>query len=186
VTDCRDSPVMPVAGQTVTCSTSVKSRGTGAIPQGMTLRGGSYNDAHGGVRLAYSSTATVSKEKTMKRLAIALLVVAMAGPVFPALAFKPEHVKQLKDTKKCKKCDLTSADLRNQDFDGADMGEADLTGADLSNTSLLNASFEKAKLKGANLTGANLMGVKLKGADLTDVNLDGAFISESDVRILGK
>jgi hypothetical protein len=128
----------------------------------------------------------VYKEKTMKRLAIAMLVVTTMGTVVPAMAHNPDHVKQLKETKKCKNCDLTAADLSNLDLEGADVSGSDLTAANLSNSSLLNASFEKAKLKGANLTGANLMGVKLKNADLTNVILDRANISETDVSILGK
>jgi uncharacterized protein YjbI with pentapeptide repeats len=39
----------------------------------------------------------------------------------PVRAEKPEDVKQLTDTKKCRKCDLSGASLSRQNLKGADL-----------------------------------------------------------------
>lgn len=61
-------------------------------------------------------------------------------------------VKQLKETRICKKCDLRGANLMAADLYGAQLQEADLTAA----------ALNEANLELANLTGA--IGVDFTGA----------------------
>lgn len=81
----------------------------------------------------------------------ALFVGALA--VVSAVAENPDHVKQLKETRICKNCDLRGADLTGLDLYGAQLQEADLEGAVLTDTNLALAN-----LRGAN--GVNFAGAK--------------------------
>ena len=60
-----------------------------------------------------------------------------------AYAFDSEHLKQLKETNACSKCDLSDADLSDLD--------------------LAKAKINRTNLSGANLSGANLMFANLVG-----------------------
>ena len=91
-------------------------------------------------------------------LALALILPVSVG------AFDPEHLKKLKETNECPRCDLYKANLR-----GANLWEANLKGANLSGAYLENTNLEYADLEYANLSGANL-----KDANLGDANLEGA------------
>lgn len=64
----------------------------------------------------------------------------------------PEPVKQLKETRHCKKCDLRGANLIGADLYGAQLQEADLTGAALNEANLELANLEGAI--GVDFTGA--------------------------------
>ena len=63
-----------------------------------------------------------------------------------------DAVKQLKETRVCKKCDLRGANLIGADLYGAQLQEADLTGAALNDANLELANLEGAV--GADFTGA--------------------------------
>ena len=65
-------------------------------------------------------------------LALALILPLSVG------AYDPEHLKRLKETNACPRCDLK--------------------GADLENAILENAYLNKANLQGGNLRSANLRG----------------------------
>ena len=74
------------------------------------------------------------------------LVSSLSLSARPGYAFNQAQLDQLRATRQCAKCDLTSATLVGVDLTGADLTGARLTGANLSS----------AKLGGANLTGADL------------------------------
>ncbi len=71
------------------------------------------------------------------------------------------QVKQLLETKKCSKCDLTGAQLAGMNLSGAD-----LTGANLRGANLNGANLNGSDLTGANLKNANMANVDLKNASL--------------------
>jgi uncharacterized protein YjbI with pentapeptide repeats len=76
----------------------------------------------------------------------ALLFAAPASqePAQPPASQDSGAVKQLKETRICKKCDLRGANLIGADLYGAQLQEADLTGAALN-----EANLELANLEGA-------------------------------------
>src|SRR4051794_30692867 len=89
-----------------------------------------------------------------------LLSAALLLPHGGVFAADLHHVAQLRETKKCEKCDLKRADLsgaklsraklsRAKLFDansGADLSDANLSGANLSGGKLSYAVFEPAKI----------------------------------------
>lgn len=85
---------------------------------------------------------------------------------FPLRAENPKHLKQLRETKHCAKCDLSGADLS-----GADLSFAVLTGANLSGANLKKANLSNADLSRANLNQADLSYANLNKAYLTNANL---------------
>src|SRR3954454_17559132 len=89
-------------------------------------------------------------------LVLSLFSAVLALPYGSVFAADPNHVAQLRKTKKCGQCDLTKADLP----------EADLRGADLRGPNLFRADLRGANLPEADLTGANLFGANLRGVDL--------------------
>lgn len=104
-------------------------------------------------------------------------VLAVSGG---ALAFgksNPEHIRQLKETRKCENCDLNGAFLDNVNLNGANLTSADLRGASLYLTKLEKANLTYALLEGANLNGANLKGAI--GANLTGANTNERTICPS-------
>jgi len=64
-------------------------------------------------------------------------------------AYDPKHLKQLKETDQCPKCDLKGAYL-----EGANLSKANLNGANLRGAYLEYVTLWKANLEGANLKGA--------------------------------
>jgi serine/threonine protein kinase len=74
------------------------------------------------------------------------------------------QVRQVKQFKKCLKCNLQGADLR-----GADLEDADLRGADLKDADLRSADLRSANLRGADLRSAKLsIGVNLSEVTMCD------------------
>jgi hypothetical protein len=69
-------------------------------------------------------------------LIFGLFAAALVSSWGIASAADPNHVAQLRETKKCERCDLSKADLS-----GADLREASLSGADLSGASLIEADL---------------------------------------------
>lgn len=104
-----------------------------------------------------------------KNSVIAVLLCAWAAE---AQAANPDHLNQLRRTKKCPGCDLSYANL----------GGRNLQGADLSGANLNAANLRGANLKGANLTGANLNLTNLTRANLTGANLSQASLVFSRLR----
>lgn len=103
----------------------------------------------------------------MKKILIGFGVVLTSFCLtLPVKAENPEHLKQLRETKQCQKCDLSGADLR-----GADLSFAVLTGANLSGANLKAANLSNADLSRANLTKADLSYANLNKAYLTNANL---------------
>ena len=107
---------------------------------------------------------------TTRRLSIFLLLCGAVALALgqPAIAANPDHVKQLKDTNRCRGCDLSSAKLTGAELPGADLHLANLSGASLESANLYGAVLEGANLAGARLSGANLRAAKsanLAGAD---------------------
>lgn len=92
-------------------------------------------------------------------------------------AENPNHLKQLRETQQCRKCDLSGADLRGIKLAKADLRDANLSGANLSEVVL-----EGANLKGANLQKAVLVKANLRFTNLEGVNLSGANLSDADLR----
>lgn len=92
-------------------------------------------------------------------------------------AENPDHLKQLRETQQCRKCDLSGADLR-----GIKLAKADLSGANLSGANLSEVVLEGANLRGANLQKAVLVKVNLRFTNLEGANLSGANLSEADLR----
>lgn len=90
---------------------------------------------------------------SVRRLAI--FVFTACGVVTLAAAPEPQNpdtVKQLIETRICKKCDLRGANLIGADLYGAQLQEADLTGAALNEANLEMANLEGAI--GVDFTGA--------------------------------
>ena len=100
----------------------------------------------------------------MRTILSSALAAAVLMSASPSMAADLAHVAQLKQSRKCPKCDLSYANLSG----------ANLTGVDLPSANLRGASLEGADLSGANLGGANLMFAHLKRAVLTGINLTGA------------
>src|SRR4051812_27016278 len=72
-------------------------------------------------------------------LVFGLLSAALLLPHEGVFAADPNHVAQLRETKKCEGCDLTGANLT-----GAFLGRAGLTGANLSEAELLGGKLSHA------------------------------------------
>ena len=83
-----------------------------------------------------------------------LLFVFLLFPIV-IFAYKPEDLKKLKLTKKCLKCDLSHADLRNTNFENSVLESANFKGAILTNSSFKSAYLNKADFSYANLKGVN-------------------------------
>ncbi|WP_404788807.1 pentapeptide repeat-containing protein [Altericista sp. CCNU0014] len=124
----------------------------------------------------------------MKSARIAALgVLAFVSWANPTYAQTSAPIEQLQNSRICKGCDFSNADLKGKDFSnvdlsGANLGNADLSGANLRNANLSGANLyltklSNADLSGANLSGANVKGATLAGANLTDSNLAGADFS---------
>ena len=110
------------------------------------------------------------------QLMLGMLVAAMA---IPGAARANGDLIQLLQTKRCRQCTLTDADLVHADLRDADLSEARLQRANLSQAQLDGANLRKAdlsftSLQGASLRGADLRGSRLVGTDLRDVDLTGA------------
>jgi uncharacterized protein YjbI with pentapeptide repeats len=115
----------------------------------------------------------------------ALGVVACIGWINPVYAQALAPIDQLRNTRVCKGCDLSNADLKGMDLSGTDLsgaklGNADLSGANLSNANLSGADLYLAKLSNANLAGANFTGANLKAAGLGGANLTGSTLVDAN------
>ena len=88
----------------------------------------------------------------MKYLLLALALTCG----WTAQAFNDDDVRMVKSMKKCVRCDLSGAELRNADLSNAILLGANLQSADLRGADLSNANLEQAKLRGANLQEAKL------------------------------
>jgi len=111
------------------------------------------------------------RRQIVKRLLLAAIAAGSLTTVHAIATDNPEHVKQLKETRKCSGCDLQNASLEGVNVIDGDLSYADARGAQL----------YKAELRGANLTGALFTGANLKGADLRDTkgaDLVGAVTDE--------
>jgi uncharacterized protein YjbI with pentapeptide repeats len=102
----------------------------------------------------------------------------------PMIAQGQPSVNQLLQTKACKGCSLSNANLRGLDLSGADLSGADLGNADLSNTNLTGANLSGAnlyltKLAGSTLLNANLTKANLTGAKAEQANFSSADLSEA-------
>jgi uncharacterized protein YjbI with pentapeptide repeats/serine/threonine protein kinase len=103
-----------------------------------------------------------------------------------------KQVRQVKQFKKCVKCNLQGANLMSADLMGANLMSADLTAANLTSADLSSAYLQgahltsadltSAKLRGAHLTSADLTSAKLSDADLQSADLRGAHLSSADLR----
>jgi hypothetical protein len=66
-------------------------------------------------------------------------------------AYDPEHLKRLKQTKKCVVCDLRDANLLGTHLRWANLEDADLRGVILDGENLKGADTEFARMRGATL-----------------------------------
>jgi len=99
------------------------------------------------------------------------------------------NVSILLNTKECKQCILTGANLVNAPLSGADLRSAillnaNMSGADLTDANLSSSGGDKTILCGAILTSANLTNSNLCGADMFDdqcsqFNTPGATIEDT-------
>src|SRR3954470_12722685 len=85
---------------------------------------------------------------------LSLFTAAFALPYGSVFAADPNHVAQLRETKKCERCDLSGANLIEATLSGANLSGANLIGADLLGANLSGRAY----LLGANLSRANLIG----------------------------
>ena len=133
---------------------------------------------------------TSAKSKFLS-LSISVLSLTIIWP-FQAVAYDEAQLTRFKAIKKCRSCDLSSANLsvwyqkHKENLVRADLEGANLTGANLSKVWLNEANLNGADLTGANLTGANLRSANLyeadlKGADLTEADLTEADLSNADL-----
>lgn len=127
-----------------------------------------------------------SRKFPYQRLSTVLILFLPLFLTIPAHAEKPEDVKQLTDTKKCRKCDLSGASLSRQNLKGADLTNANLRRADLSRTNLKDANLSSADLSNADLQRAELIRANfsyanLSGADLRDADLNNADLTSADL-----
>ncbi len=98
-----------------------------------------------------------------------LLIVIAGGATALLWAADSGHIKQVRETGICQRCDLRDGDLGG------------LKASDLRDSDLRGARLYKALLQGADMTGALLAFADLKGADLTGaqgVNFSGAETDE--------
>ena len=108
---------------------------------------------------------------------LATITLAVNLVASSASAFDPAHLKRLKDTGDCIKCDLRGAYLNGTDLSGAYLRGADLRGAYLSGANLDGANLEGAKLSGANLDGAKLDYAIMDGAIFCNTTMpDGSVL----------
>jgi len=125
------------------------------------------------------------------------LLVGLTGEVDNFFASNPSHIKKLKETKRCDRCNLRNAplngaaltrarlrgaNLRGARLVGANLSGADLSGANLAGARLNGANLRGARMSGANLSHANLGGANLRGADLRSANLQGANLKGANLR----
>ena len=89
--------------------------------------------------------------------------------------YNPEHLKRLKRTRKCPKCNLQGAYLFGANLYGANLQGAKLQGANLMGANLKGANFKGANLRGAKFQRANLMGAKLDPEGIKIAKASGAF-----------
>lgn len=102
----------------------------------------------------------------MKHLILALALILPLS----VEAYDPKHLKQLKETDQCPKCDLEGAYLRGAYLEYVTLWKANLEGAYL----------EGAYLEGANLSKANLNGANLKGAAFYNTTMPDGSVNNSD------
>ncbi|UBF25359.1 pentapeptide repeat-containing protein [Kovacikia minuta CCNUW1] len=103
------------------------------------------------------------------------------GIAIPLRAENLSHTQQLLSTRKCSRCDLSSAGLTFANLSNADLTQANLSGANLSRANLQGADLRGANLIGASLFGANLTGAKLDGANLGAADLRGAYLTGASI-----
>ena len=144
---------------------------------------------------------TSAKSKFLS-LSISVLSLTIIWP-FQAVAYDEAQLTRFKAIKKCRSCDLSSANLSvwyqkhkenlaRADLEGANLSKvylyeanlngADLTGANLNGADLTGANLRLANLYKADLYEANLTGASLRGANLGYANLKGANLTGADLR----
>ncbi len=74
----------------------------------------------------------------------------------PGWAWNPEHLDTFKQTKVCRNCDLTGADLAGWTLTDAQLEGSNLEGANFQGANLQRANFSEANLKRTNFQAANL------------------------------
>lgn len=116
---------------------------------------------------------------------IILTIATLLSSLWLATSVKaenPEHIKQMRETRRCPGCDLSGANLTGTKLVNADLSGANLKGADLSGADLRGVILEGANLNGANLKEAILVGANLRSSNLEGANLSGANLSNADLR----
>jgi uncharacterized protein YjbI with pentapeptide repeats len=83
----------------------------------------------------------------------------------------PNDLQRLKQTGKCRGCNLVGADLRSVNLRNAELEDANLETANLSGANLKDADFDRANLKYANFKGA-----LIDNTDFSEANLQGAML----------
>ncbi|MFC6637776.1 pentapeptide repeat-containing protein [Sulfitobacter sediminilitoris] len=93
----------------------------------------------------------------MKKILVAITAaVTVIGS--SASALDEGHLKQLKETNNCERCDLSGALLSEVRLTGAYLRGSDLSFSRLNGVDLSGAYLSDANLRGADLTGADLRG----------------------------
>ncbi len=106
-------------------------------------------------------------------IATMLTTLSLANP---GRAENFDQTRQLLNTRKGPRCELSNAGLVFADLSNADLTQANLSGANLSRANLQGADLRGANLTGASLFGANLVGAKLDGANLTVADLRNSYL----------
>lgn len=120
------------------------------------------------------------------------LVAATAGGARETHAADQDHVKQLIETNRCERCDLSEADLHGQNLFEAKLAGANLRDANLRDATLTGADLSAARLGGSHMEGATLIGAKIgrykdnkgewKGAGLEYTHLERANLTDADLK----
>ncbi len=98
------------------------------------------------------------------------------GVAYAAQAAYPGDVERLLQTGKCRRCDLSGADLSNANLRDAELQEANLEGANLSGANLEDTDFDNANLRYVNFKNAII-----RDTDFSSANLQGAMIDYQEL-----
>lgn len=98
-----------------------------------------------------------------------------------------ENVRKLRNSRQCRQCNLSGADLRNYSLGDVDLQWANLSGALLNGVDFKGANLQdtilfQAELQNANLSDANLSGANLEQANLADANLERATLGGANLQ----
>ena len=93
------------------------------------------------------------------------------------------NLVRLYQSKECRGCNLSRADLANSDFSNADLSGANLSDTNLSGSKLDGANLSGADLSRANLSHSSLVSTKLTGAKMHMTDLRNALVQGAELNL---